>query len=79
MWRLKPHVRAFQNVNAFADMQVDYSRPVSQQDVYWAFQDTPQGRDLALQFDLAFSRLYKQKSFCRLFTVDVINPQGCKR
>jgi polar amino acid transport system substrate-binding protein len=70
--------RAFQNVNAFADMQVDYKKPVSQQDVYWAFQNTDEGRALAQQFDQALFKLYKQPDFYQRFKVGVIEPMGCK-
>lgn len=71
--------RAFQNVNAFGDMQVDYKRPVSQQDVYWAFQNTDEGHALAQKFDAALTRLYQRSDFYQRFKVGVIEPQGCKR
>ena len=70
--------RAFQNVNAFADMQVDYKKPVSRQDVYWAFQNTDAGRALAQKFDKALFKLYKQPDFYQRFKVGVIDPMGCK-
>jgi polar amino acid transport system substrate-binding protein len=69
--------RAFQNVNAFADMQVDYKKPVSRQDVYWAFQNTEEGRALAQKFDQALFKLYKQADFYQHFKVGVIEPMGC--
>lgn len=71
--------RAFQKVDAFADMQVDYKKPVSRQDVYWAFQDTDEGRALARKFDAALTRLYKRSDFYRNFKVGVIEPKGCNR
>lgn len=71
--------RAFQNVNAFADMQVDYKKPVSQQDVYWAFQNNPEGHALAQKFDAALSALFKRPDFYQRFKVGVIEPRGCKR
>lgn len=71
--------RAFQNVNAFADMQVDYRKPVSRQDVYWAFQNTDEGRTLAHRFDQALFALYKRPDFYQHFKVGVIEPLGCKR
>ena len=71
--------RAFQNVNAFDNMQVDYKKPVSQQDVYWAFQNNDEGRSLAHKFDEAFANLYKRSDFYQRFKVGVIEPQGCKK
>ena len=71
--------RAFQKVGAFAQMQVDYKRPVSRQDVYWAFQDTDEGRTLARKFDAALSKLYKRADFYQRFKVGVIEPKGCNR
>ena len=70
--------RAFQNVNAFDAMQVDYKKPVSQQDVYWAFQNTDEGHALAKQFDTALFKLYKRPDFYQHFKVGVIEPMGCK-
>jgi polar amino acid transport system substrate-binding protein len=71
--------RAFQNVNAFADMQVDYKRPVSRQDVYWAFHDNDEGRTLAQKFDKALFKLYQRPDFYQHFKVGVIEPMGCKK
>ena len=71
--------RAFQNVDAFANMQVDYKKPVSQQDVYWAFQNNEEGHALAQQFDKALFKLYKQPDFYQRFKVGVIDPMGCRR
>jgi len=70
--------RAFQEVNAFGDMQVDYKKPVSRQDVYWAFHNTDEGRALAQKFDRALFKLYKQPDFYQHFKVGVIEPMGCK-
>jgi polar amino acid transport system substrate-binding protein len=71
--------RAFQNVGAFADMQVDFKKPVSQQDVYWAFQNNDEGHSLARQFDTALTKLYKRPDFYQHFKVGVIEPLGCKK
>jgi polar amino acid transport system substrate-binding protein len=71
--------RAFQNVGAFGEMQVDFKKPVSQQDFYWAFQDNDEGRALARQFDIALTRLYKRPDFYQRFKVGVIEPLGCKK
>ncbi len=71
--------RAFQNVNAFADMQVDYKQPVSRQDVYWAFENSDEGRVLAQKFDKALFALYKRPDFYQRFKVGVIDPLGCKK
>jgi polar amino acid transport system substrate-binding protein len=70
--------RAFQNVGAFDNMQVDFKKPVSQQDAYWAFQNNDEGRALAQKFDQALFKLYKQADFYQRFKVGVIEPMGCK-
>ena len=72
-------VSAFAKVNALDQMQVDLKSPVSQQDVYWAFQNNDEGRALARKFDVALEQMYKRPDFYKRFKVDVIEPRGCKQ
>lgn len=46
----KTGVKAFEALGLTADMQYDPSRPVSRQEVYVAFKDSPEGRAMAKQF-----------------------------
>jgi polar amino acid transport system substrate-binding protein len=69
---------AFENVRATANMQVDFKFPVSQQDVYWAFQNNDEGRALAQNMDAALNTLVKRSDFSQRFNAEVITPRGCK-
>jgi len=70
--------RAFQSQDVLDQMQFDDDKPVSQQDVYWAFQNTDEGRALANKFDLALEALLARSDFYQRFDASVILPRGCK-
>ena len=74
----KTGVRAFERMNALEKMQYPADSPVSRQDVYYGFQATPEGRELADSFSAAL-RDMKADGRYQAITRGVTFANGCAR
>ena len=59
-------------------MQYDPKHPVSRQEVYYAFQNTPEGRQLAEKFSNALAQLKREGRF-QSITRGITFARGCAR
>lgn len=74
----KTGVRALEQTGLGEQVQYDPARPVSRQEVYYAFQDTPDGRQLAERFSDALGKL-KQDGRYQTITRGITFARGCAR
>lgn len=74
----KTGVQAFQDLGLSAEMQYAPKQPVSRQDVYYAFQNTPDGRALATKFSQALASM-KASGRYREITRGITIGRGCPK
>lgn len=72
----KTGVNALEATGLTEKVQYDRNRPVSRQEVYYAFQDTPEGRQLAEKFSAALAVLKKDGRY-QSITRGITFAQGC--
>lgn len=72
----KTGLKAFEALELTAQMQYDPSKPVSRQEVYVAFRDTPGGRVLAKQFSDGLRKL-KSSGRYQAITKGITFAAGC--
>lgn len=72
----KTGIKALEATGLTQKVQYDQSRPVSRQEVYYAFQNTPEGRQLAERFSAALAEL-KQDGRYQSITHGITFARGC--
>lgn len=72
----KTGIKALEATGLSDKVQYDRSRPVSRQEVFYAFQDTPEGRQLAERFSAALAELKKSGRY-QAITRGITFAQGC--
>ena len=74
----KTGIKAFETLGLTAQMQYDPKQPVSRQDVYYAFQNSPEGAALASQFSTALAQMKADGRYQKI-TRGITIGAGCKR
>lgn len=72
----KTGIHALEATGLSRKVQYDETRPVSRQEVYYAFQNTPEGRQLAERFSAALAELKKDGRYQSL-TRGITFAEGC--
>lgn len=74
----KTGLQAFKDLGLTDRMQYDRTHPLSQMDVYYAFQNTPAGKELAQRFSQALFRLKQDGRYPRI-TRGITIGGGCPK
>lgn len=73
----KTGIKAFEALGLSAQMQYDPKQPVSRQDVFYAFQNTADGKALADRFSQALAKMKADGRYQKI-TRGITIPAGCR-